>query len=169
MESVDRPPRRRRRSAGRTTFRAGDRFWTPLRPEEQVTGGGDRMAAWLASRVDGFRHLLPQRITGGMQDQTPAPPLRSDEAAFQALVVEVLERSGFLVWHDHDSRRNEAGLPDIIAVREHRLVWIELKTERGTLRQRQELWGYLLSWLGGNVEYYCLRPSDWETVLAICR
>lgn len=127
------------------------------------------MAAWLASRMDGFRHLLPQRITGGMQDQTPAPPLRSSEDAFQDLVVEVMERSGFLVWHDHDSRRNEAGLPDLIAVRDDRVLFIELKTERGTMRQWQEVWGYLLSHVGGNTEYFVWRPSDWSEILEVIR
>jgi hypothetical protein len=67
------------------------------------------------------------------------------------------------MWHhETDSRRSNAGLPDIIAVRDGRLVFAELKTERGRLRPEQQAWRDELRRLTG-AEYYIWRPRDWQS------
>jgi hypothetical protein len=55
------------------------------------------------------------------------------EAEFQAQVVSLAELRGWRIFHDHDSRRNTAGLPDLILVRRGRLIFAELKSERGRI------------------------------------
>lgn len=74
-------------------------------------------------------------------------------------IVEYAERHGWRVWHDNDSRRNAAGLPDLILMREGELLWAELKTERGRVRPEQMDWLRELAEAGEEV--YVWRPSEW--------
>jgi hypothetical protein len=82
------------------------------------------------------------------------------EAQLQALVVELAQRAGFLWFHDHDSRRNKAGLPDLILAhpRTGRLIFAELKSATGKERPEQKMW---LAALGIRHEAYLWRPADW--------
>ena len=38
------------------------------------------------------------------------------EAELQATIIDTAELAGWLVYHDHDSRLNPAGLPDLIFI-----------------------------------------------------
>lgn len=62
------------------------------------------------------------------------------EADFQRAVIDLAKLRGWRVWHDNDSRRNAAGLPDLIMVRRGRLIFAELKSKRGRLRAEQADW-----------------------------
>lgn len=88
------------------------------------------------------------------------------ETQFQDQVVELAERAGWWWWHDTDSRRNRSGLPDLILIRPPRIVFAELKREKGRLRPLQTKVLEMLSRCPG-VEQYLWRPSDWETVKAV--
>ena len=71
---------------------------------------------------------------------TPAQAKMADkmmESDFQDQVIARCEALGLRVWHDEDSRRNRAGLPDLIVVGTT-TVFIELKSMRGKLRPEQE-------------------------------
>lgn len=87
------------------------------------------------------------------------------ETDFQANVTQLAELSGWWVWHDTDSRMNRAGLPDLILIRPPRVVFAELKSEKGRLRPAQRAVLELLDRCPG-VEAYTWRPSDWEAVKA---
>lgn len=82
------------------------------------------------------------------------------EAQLQSLVIELAQLAGFFIFHDHDSRRNTRGLPDLILVhpRTGRLVFAELKTAAGRVRPEQKAW---LAALGIRHEAYLWRPADW--------
>ena len=81
------------------------------------------------------------------------------EAALQKSLIEVAELHNWLVWHDNDSRRNNAGLPDLICAHpSHGVCFIELKSERGYLRPEQKLWRDTLIMAGA--KYYVFRPRD---------
>lgn len=82
------------------------------------------------------------------------------EAGFQRWVTEFAGLRGWRVWHDQDSRRNAPGLPDLLMVRGRRLVFAELKRQRGRVRPEQREWLAALVLVGGNVETYLWRPSD---------
>lgn len=89
------------------------------------------------------------------------------EAEWQRTVVEYAERRGWLTFHDHDSRRDNAGFPDLVLVRRGRVVFAELKRQRGTMRREQETW--LAALVVCAVEVYVWRPSDWDSVEELLR
>lgn len=62
------------------------------------------------------------------------------EKSWQSAVVEYARLTGWLVYHTHDSRRSEPGYPDLTMVRQGRLVFAELKTDKGKLRPEQQTW-----------------------------
>lgn len=82
------------------------------------------------------------------------------EAQLQALVIELAGHAGFLIFHDHDSRRNARGLPDLILLhrRTGRSVFVELKSATGKVRPEQKEW---LDALRIRHEAYLWRPADW--------
>lgn len=92
------------------------------------------------------------------------------EEVLQTRVEELLRTFGWWVFHDQDPRRNQAGLPDTIAMRPGRLLFAELKSEKGRLRPKQaEVRGHLEGVVAriahgpyspAPVSYYLWRPSD---------
>jgi hypothetical protein len=82
------------------------------------------------------------------------------EAELQRMVTDLARWSGFLVWHDNDSRRNTAGWPDLVLVhtRTGRLLFVELKSQAGKVRPAQHVW---LRVLGIKHETYVWKPQDW--------
>lgn len=80
----------------------------------------------------------------------------------------------WLVYRTHDSRHSPAGFPDLTLVRlgsqVGRLVFVELKSERGRVRAAQAEWIEHLDCVPG-VEVYLWTPASWlsgevERVLA---
>lgn len=122
--------------------------------------GRERLAAHLAHVEE--RDRRERRVT--LVEPPAPPPLTVSEAAFQALVVDLARWLGWECWHDNDSRRNDAGWPDLVLVRDERMIVAELKAERGRLRAEQAYWMRLLLRVKG-VEYRLWRPRDWETIV----
>jgi len=54
-----------------------------------------------------------------------------------------------------------AGFPDLVLARE-RVVFVELKAEKGTLNDNQLAWQDALRAAG--VEYHCFKPRDWPEI-----
>jgi VRR-NUC domain len=90
------------------------------------------------------------------------PAFRETEAQFQASVVKYAELMGWRTHHHYDSRRSSTGLPDLLLVRRPRVVWAELKSERGRLTDDQRAWIAELRACGQ--EAYIWRPSMWQDV-----
>jgi len=59
-----------------------------------------------------------------------------------------------------------AGFVDLVLVRD-RVVWAEVKREKGMLSPDQEDWRERL--LSAKQEYYCWKPSDWGSIVEILR
>ena len=87
------------------------------------------------------------------------------EKGFQRAVVELAALCGWRAFHDYDSRRNTAGFPDLVLVRPPRLIFAELKSERGRVRREQRDWLEELAQCG--VEVALWRPSDWDCIVKI--
>lgn len=65
---------------------------------------------------------------------------RISESAMQAAIKQAALANGWLYHHAADSRRSDAGLPDVIAVRGEVLAVMELKRQNGRLRPEQRQW-----------------------------
>jgi hypothetical protein len=97
----------------------------------------------------------------------PAPPPVS-ERDFQRQVLDLARILGWTAYHPTLSKWSERGWPDLAMVRPPRLVFVELKRERGTATEAQVRW---LALLGGctGVEAYLWRPSDLERIAEVLR
>lgn len=95
------------------------------------------------------------------------------EKDLQAAVMDLARRSGWMVAHWHDSRRevrpgvfvgdkDAAGFPDLVLVRNSELLFVELKSQKGKLRPEQHGWLEALTEAGQ--ECHVWRPSDFEDI-----
>ena len=90
------------------------------------------------------------------------------ERDWQAMVTAAAQHLGYLAYHTHDARRSQPGYPDLCLVRGERLVFLELKTEKGRVRPEQQVWLDALSQVPGVVAMVA-RPSQWDEILEVLR
>ena len=99
------------------------------------------------------------------------------EAEHLEQVKAVALTCGWRLYHTFDSRRSTAGFPDLVLVRPPRVIFAELKSEKGrlTIKQRyspktgrslpnQMDWKDALEACPG-VEYYLWRPRHWDEIM----
>lgn len=87
------------------------------------------------------------------------------EKDLQRTVIELAQVCGWQrIYHTHDSRRSQHGFPDLVLVRE-RIVFLELKRDKGKLAPAQKLWLRALRDAGGEV--YLIRPRDVDNLAAV--
>lgn len=72
---------------------------------------------------------------------------------------------GWLVFHAFDSRRSEPGLPDLLCVRDGRLLAIECKSAKGRVTKAQRAWLHALDAVR-DATAIILRPGDTYDELA---
>jgi len=90
------------------------------------------------------------------------PPLMS-EKAFMSAVLDLAKLTHWRCYHTFDARRSEAGFPDICMTRDGRILFAELKTERGRVTEAQREWLEALASCPG-AEVHVWRPADWDDV-----
>lgn len=90
----------------------------------------------------------------------PVAPLT--EKQFQAHVLQLASLYGWLVFHPYDSRRSAAGFPDLTLVRGGKLLFVELKTDRGRSTPDQRLWLDALRATGADARLW--RPKDFAEI-----
>jgi len=112
------------------------------------------------------RRTDPHRCTLG-RHLAPAAPAMS-ERDFQRQVLDLARILGWTAYHPMLSKWSERGWPDLAMVRPPRLVFAELKAERGQTTPHQERWLDLLGRCAG-VEAYLWRPSDIERIAEVLR
>jgi hypothetical protein len=85
------------------------------------------------------------------------------EAQLQACIIAAAQRRSWLVYHTYDSRRSQKGFPDLVLVHagQKRVLYRELKTQRGSLRPDQKTWLNDLTAVGADAAIW--RPLDWFT------
>ena len=89
------------------------------------------------------------------------PPL--SEKQWQRQVVELARLHRWMVRYDWTRIHGVAGYPDLTLVRPPRLVYLELKTDRGRITRAQQDWIDTLADVPGVVAAV-VRPADWEYV-----
>jgi len=62
------------------------------------------------------------------------------ERAFQDKLVNFARNQGWRVYHTYDSRRNEAGFPDLVMCNGRFVYLVELKTDKGRVTKKQQAW-----------------------------
>lgn len=101
-----------------------------------------------------------------------APPLL--ERDFQAQVIQLAHIFGWRIAHFRPAKTSHgwrtavgadgAGFPDLVLARD-RVVFIELKSDTGRLRDDQTAWHEALTAAGA--EAYVFRPSQWDELQAV--
>lgn len=91
------------------------------------------------------------------------------EAALLAAVRDLARLTGWLTYHTHDSRRSEAGFPDLtlVNVRQGRIIFAELKTATGRTTPQQDEW--LAALAAADCETALWRPADLPEIARILR
>ena len=79
------------------------------------------------------------------------------EQAFQAAVIQLCRLLGISWYHTYDSRRSNKGWSDLVLCA-RRLLYRELKTDRGKVTAEQERWGDRLRRAGA--DWAVWRPED---------
>jgi hypothetical protein len=90
------------------------------------------------------------------------------ERQLETAVVELAHYCGWRSYHSWMSIHSAQGFPDLTLGRRGRLIFAELKAEKGKLSAHQEAWlaelRLVQSASGGIVAVYCWRPSDWPEI-----
>ena len=86
------------------------------------------------------------------------------EKDWQESVINLALMYRWTHYHTYRSTRSPSGFPDLVLVRE-RIIFAELKTEKGRLTATQEEWLGRLKTAGGEV--YLWRPRDLEDVAKV--
>ena len=83
------------------------------------------------------------------------------EKAFESQVKDLAKIFGWLYYHTWRSIHSPAGFPDVVMVRGERIIFAELKSEKGVVSQKQQEWLDALS--DAPVEVFLWRAGD-ETI-----
>jgi hypothetical protein len=92
------------------------------------------------------------------------------EVELQRAVVEAATLHGWLWYHTHDSRRSNAGFPDLILIhpKHHWLLVVELKSMKGRTSAHQRQWLEAFS----SIERWSVSiwtPADLDRALEVLR
>lgn len=85
------------------------------------------------------------------------------EAAWQKTVRQAAAMLNWRCYHTRFSFRSDPGFPDLICVKYHRVLALELKSERGRVTAAQQEWIDALAAVPG-VTAMVARPSDWPAI-----
>lgn len=79
------------------------------------------------------------------------------EASWQTTVIDLAQTYNWDYWHDTDSRKSKAGLPDLLLWKPGQFMACELKKETGVISNDQAV--MLHAWELAGVEVHVWRPS----------
>lgn len=86
------------------------------------------------------------------------------EEDFRPMVLEAARLLGWEYYFTWTSIHSPAGFPDLVLVRPPRVIFAELKPEKGKLDKDQLKWMTVLQRCP-KVEYYLWRPRNWDTIV----
>jgi hypothetical protein len=89
------------------------------------------------------------------------------EKQFTQQVIELAQLFGWRVYHTWLSVKSASGFPDLCLVRGNRLIFAELKSDRGVLTSAQKEWLEALKQT--SAEVYLWRPSDFDMIVELLR
>ena len=92
------------------------------------------------------------------------------ETELQNNIIQFAQLNSWCAYHTHDSRRSQAGFPDLVLVRDGHLIFAELKSQTGRLSEPQAMWcdelfkveaHNMVESTRPNIAVYLWRPSMW--------
>lgn len=89
------------------------------------------------------------------------------EKKWQADVEKHAKTFGWLCYHTYNSRRSEKGFPDLVMVRDNRVVYTELKTNDPASKPSVEQIKWLNALDEAGCEVYLWRPANLDEVMFI--
>lgn len=124
--------------------------------------------------IDDFPPRYQEQIRAQLGERGEKAPRGRPEATFQEKVVAVARALGWRVFHARKSRQangqyetavayDGAGFPDLVIAKAGRVLFVELKSGRGTLRANQREWKRDLEPSG---LWRLWHPNDWKTIEA---
>jgi hypothetical protein len=118
-------------------------------------GGGELMARWWAVAETG-------RADGRDRQQARRRAQRQGEEAFLQQILTLARLCHWACYHTRDSRRSDAGWPDLVLCKPPRLLIRELKRDGEVPTAAQQAWLRALRACG--VDAAVWRPADWEAI-----
>jgi len=110
---------------------------------------------------------IPDSIAARVLELSGQPSVRAadtiSEKAFMAAVIAEAKRNGWRVYHTHDSRKSEAGFPDLLLLRHTRIMVAELKVGDNKPTAAQLNW--LEAFGDATVEWHVWRPDQWAEIV----
>lgn len=118
------------------------------------------------------RGLIPAEVLDALPAAPDPPAIDCTEDVFTAAAIQLAQSAGWLAFHARPARTaagwrtpvqgDGEGFPDLLLVRE-RVVFAELKAERGRLRSDQERWLDRLR--GAGAEVHVWKPRQWPAIV----
>lgn len=94
----------------------------------------------------------------------------------EELLAAILDAAYLLGWRIHHDRRSDkalqqghAGFPDLVLVRNGRVMFLELKSDKGQLSEDQWAWHKALPIPSHSVDVRVVRPGDLDDVIESLR
>ena len=88
------------------------------------------------------------------------------EKAFESQVKDLARLFGWKYYHTWRSFHSPVGFPDCVMIRLSRIIFAELKSEKGKVMPKQQEWLDALE-ATGKVEVYLWRPSDFDEIVKV--
>jgi hypothetical protein len=106
-----------------------------------------------------------EKILASSPRPAPAPPAEGiSEKEFQARVIELARSYGWEhIYHTFDSRRSEAGFPDLLLLRGEEIVVLELKVPPNKATAKQRAW--LKAFERAHVGAHLIYPDQWQLLV----
>lgn len=92
------------------------------------------------------------------------------ENQFEAQVKDLAKTFGWLYYHTWRSIHSPAGFPDCVMVRNSRIIFAELKNEKGKVSLAQQEWLEALGNVGDkDVQVFIWKPSQFDEIVECLR
>jgi len=92
------------------------------------------------------------------------------EKDFESQIKDLARLFGWKYYHTWRSIHSPAGFPDCVLVRQSRIIFAELKSEKGKVSPAQQEWLDALGNVGDkDVQVYLWHPSDFDKIVEVLR
>ena len=127
-----------------------------------------------AASQRGVRTTVGETVTRATEPANAIMARSLTEAAFLRQVVDLAHYTGWLVHHCRPAVlpsgkwathiQGDPGFPDLVLAKEGRVIFVELKREKGRVTDAQQAWRWALGAGRYGCSAFVWRPSDWSVI-----